>query len=49
MLAIVVPDEGTLVLREDGSVMIVGRDRQRYCLSAAIVEALRKLLTEPKE
>lgn len=34
-------------LREDGSVLIVDRERTRYYLDAALVEALRKLLVPP--
>ena len=44
MEAIIVPNAGTIVLREDGSVMIVDRSRTRYYLDASIVEALRQLL-----
>lgn len=42
--AIVVPNHGTIVMRADGSVMIVDRSRTRYYIDAAIVEALRGLL-----
>lgn len=44
MEAIVVPNHGTICLREDGSVLIVDRSRTRYYLDAALVEALLKLL-----
>jgi hypothetical protein len=48
MEALIVPNVGTIVLREDGSVAIVDRNRQQFVLVPAVVEALRRLLVKPQ-
>ena len=44
MEAVIVPNVGTIVLREDGSVAIVDRARQQFILVPELVAALRRLL-----
>ena len=44
MEAIIVQNVGTIVLREDGSVAIVDRDRTQFLLVPPVVDALRLLL-----
>jgi hypothetical protein len=44
MEALIVPNVGTIVLREDGSVAIVDRARQQFILVPELVDALRRLL-----
>jgi hypothetical protein len=46
MEALIVPNVGTIVLREDGSVAIVDRNRQQFVLAPAVVDALRRMLAE---
>jgi hypothetical protein len=45
MEALIVPNVGTIVLREDGSVAIVDRARQQFILVPELVDALRRLLS----
>lgn len=49
MKAIIVAGAGTVVDREDGSVVITGRDRVSFVLMPDIVDALRRLLSCDKE
>ena len=49
MKAIIVQGAGTVVDREDGSVVITGRDRVSFILMPDIVDALRQLLFGDKK
>lgn len=42
--ALIIPNVGTIVLREDGSVRIVDRNRESYEIRAEVVQAIVRLV-----
>jgi hypothetical protein len=48
-MAIVVAGHGTVVLRDDGAVVITDRSRASYILDAIIVQAIESLLAERRK
>ena len=43
MTALIIPNVGTIVLREDGSVAIVDRARNQFVIAAEVVAAIISL------
>ena len=46
--ALIIPNVGTIVLRDDGSVKIVDRQRNSYEIRAEVVRAILRLFQERK-
>lgn len=46
MRALIIPGIGTIVLREDGSVAFVNRNREQHVIPAEVVRAIVALATE---